>query len=115
VGEALARAEDRQVKSVQAQAQQARSQAAEERQTKQIERLSIEWDGVMARLRRGSVLMEKEERQRKGDVYRQIKAGAVCACRARTQAVRAGAWGLCRYKRARQSALCGSPHGQGRL
>ena len=77
VGQALARAEDRQVKSVQAQAQQARSQAAQERQTKEIERLSIELDGVMARLRRGSVPLEKEERQRKGDVYREIKAGAV--------------------------------------
>ncbi len=77
VGEALARAEDRQVKSVQVQAQQARSQAAEEGQTKQIERLSIELDGVLARLRRESVPMEQEERQRKGDVYREIKAGAV--------------------------------------
>ena len=77
VGEALAGAEDRQVKSVQAQAQQARSHPAEERQTKEIERLSIELDGVMARMRRGSVPMEKEERQRKGDVYREIKAGAV--------------------------------------
>ena len=77
VGEALASAEDRQVKSVQAQAKQARSQAREEQQTKQIERLYIELDGVMARMRRGSVPMEKEERQRKGDVYREIKAGAV--------------------------------------
>src|SRR5438034_8859685 len=77
VGQALASAEDRQVKSVQAEAKQARSQPAEERQTKEIERLSIELDGVLARMRRGSVPMEKEERQRKGDVYREIKAGAV--------------------------------------
>ncbi len=77
VGEALASAEDRKVKSVQVQAQQARSQAGEEQQTKEIERLYIELDGVMARMRRGSVPMEKEERQRKGDVYREIKAGAV--------------------------------------
>jgi Uncharacterised protein family (UPF0236) len=77
VGEALAHAEDRQVKRVQAQAQQAHSQAAEEGQTKQIERLYIELDGVLARLRRGSVPLAKEERQRKGDVYREIKAGAV--------------------------------------
>ncbi len=77
VGEALAGAEDRQVKGVQAQAKQARSHPAEERQTKEIERLYIELDGVMARMRRGSVPMEKEERQRKGDVYREIKAGAV--------------------------------------
>ncbi len=77
VGEVLASAEDRQVKSLQAQAKQARSQRPEERQTKQIERLYIELDGVLARMRRGSVPMEKEERQRKGDVYREIKAGAV--------------------------------------
>ena len=77
VGEALARAEDRQVKSLQAEAKQARSQRREERQTKEIERLYIELDGVLARMRRGSVPMEKEERHRKGDVYREIKAGAV--------------------------------------
>lgn len=68
VGEALARAEDRQVKSWQAEAKQAHSQRGEERQTKEIERLYSELDGVLARMRRGSVPMEKEERQRKGDV-----------------------------------------------
>jgi Uncharacterised protein family (UPF0236) len=77
VGEALARAEDRQVKSLQTEAKQVHSQRGEERQTKEIERLYIELDGVLARMRRGSVPMEKEERQRKGDVYREIKAGAV--------------------------------------
>lgn len=77
VGAALARAEDRQVKRLQAEAQQARSRPREERQTRQIERLYIEVDGVLARMRRGSVPMEREERQRTGDVYREIKAGAV--------------------------------------
>ena len=77
VGEALAQLEDRQVERVQAQARQARSDPREERQSKQIERLSIEVDGVFARMRRGSVPMEREERQRTGDVYREIKAGAV--------------------------------------
>jgi hypothetical protein len=77
VGEALSRAEDRQVQSLQAQAKQARSEPREERQTKEIERLSIELDGVLARMRRGSVPMEQEERHRTGDVYREIKAGAV--------------------------------------
>ena len=77
VGEALASAEDRQVKTLQAQAKQARSQPQEPKPTKEIERLYIELDGVLARMRRGSVPMEKEERQRKGDVYREIKAGAV--------------------------------------
>jgi hypothetical protein len=77
VGQALGRAEDRQVKRLQAQAKQARRQPGEERQTREIERLYIELEGVLARMRRGSVPMEKEERQRKGDVYREIKAGAV--------------------------------------
>lgn len=77
LGEALAKAEDRQVQRVQEQAKQPRSEAPEERQTKQIERLYIEVDGVFARMRRGSVPMEQEERHRKGDVYREIKAGAV--------------------------------------
>ncbi len=75
VGEALALAEDRQVNSV--QAQQARSQPQEKQQPKEIERLYIELDGVLARMRRGSVPMEQEERHRQGDVYREIKAGAV--------------------------------------
>jgi len=78
VGEALLAAEDCQVQVLQAQAKQARSQPstqAEERQG--IERLYIELDGVLARMRRGSVPMEKEEQQRTGDVYREIKAGAV--------------------------------------
>ncbi len=77
VGEALATAEDRQVNSLQAQAKQARSQPQEPKPTKEIERLYIELDGVLARMRRGSVSMEKEELQRKGDVYREIKVGAV--------------------------------------
>jgi hypothetical protein len=78
VGERLTAAEDRQVQLLQAQAKQARSQPSllsEEHQ--EMERLYIELDGVLARRRRGSVPMEKEEQQRKGDVYREIKAGAV--------------------------------------
>lgn len=77
VGQALARAEDRQVTSLQAEAKQARSQPQQEQQAKEIERRYIEVDGVLARMRRGSVPMKQEERQRKGDVYREIKAGAV--------------------------------------
>jgi len=77
VGEALAASEDRQVMALEAQARQARSQPTERQQRAVIERLYIELDGVLARMRRGSVLMEKEERQRTGDVYREIKAGAV--------------------------------------
>jgi hypothetical protein len=78
VGEALTAAEDRQVQVVQAQAKQARSQpSTQPEEHKRMERLSIELDGVLARMRRGSVPMEKEEQQRTGDVYREIKAGAV--------------------------------------
>jgi hypothetical protein len=78
VGEALAAAEDHHVQVVQAQAKQARSQPSmQPEEHKGMERLYIELDGVLARMRRGSVPMEKEERQRTGDVYREIKAGAV--------------------------------------
>jgi hypothetical protein len=73
----LAASEDRQVMALEAQARQARSLPAERQQRAVIERLYIELDGVLARMRRGSVLMEQEERQRTGDVYREIKAGAV--------------------------------------
>ena len=79
VGEALAATEDQQVLAFEAQARQrqARSQPSEQQQQTGIERLYIELDGVLARMRRGSVPMEKVERQRTGDVYREIKAGAV--------------------------------------
>ena len=78
VGEALAAAEEQHVRVVQAQAKQAQSQPCAQRLvSKELERLYIELDGVFARLRRGSVPLEKEEGQRQGDVYREIKAGAV--------------------------------------
>lgn len=77
VGEALAAEEDRQVRLLQVKAQQARSLPEERPAKKAGERLYIELDGVLARMRRGSVPMEKEEQQRTGDVYREIKAGAV--------------------------------------
>ena len=50
---------------------------AERLTTKTLERLYIELDGILARLRRGSVPMEEKEQKRKGDVYREIKVGAV--------------------------------------
>jgi len=51
-----------------------------------IERLYVEMDGVLARMRRGSVLMEEQEQKRPGDVYREIKVGAVfTAMRGRTR------------------------------
>ena len=77
LGEALAAHQDQQVTALQAQAKQAQSQPHAQPPQKEIERLYIELDGVLARMRRSSVPMEQEERQRKGDVYREIKAGAV--------------------------------------
>jgi len=77
LGAALTAQQDHQVKVLQAQAKQAQSQPCAQPAAKEIERLSIELDGVLARMRRGSVPLEQEEVQRKGDVYREIKAGAV--------------------------------------
>jgi hypothetical protein len=77
IGEAVAAQEDREVRLLQEAAKQARSQRQQGQQRAIIERLYIELDGVLVRMRRGSVPMEKEEQQRKGDVSREIKAGAV--------------------------------------
>lgn len=79
VGEALQEQEEEQMQRLWQQASQSRSVSSETEasQHKSIERLYIELDGVMARLRRGSVPMEEQERKRKGDVYREIKVGAV--------------------------------------
>ncbi len=79
LGEALQQQEDEQVRALWNQASQARttSQLAEVDQQERIERLYIELDGVLARLRRGSVSMEEQERKRQGDVYREVKVGAV--------------------------------------
>ena len=79
VGEALGRQEDEQVSVLWQEAAQARTSQAAELAAEQeaIDRLYIELDGVMARLRRGSVAMEAKEQQRAGDVYREVKVGAV--------------------------------------
>ncbi len=79
LGEALQQQEDEQVRALWDQAGQARTtrQLAEADQQERIERLYIELDGVLARLRRGSVPMEEQERKRQGDVYREVKVGAV--------------------------------------
>ena len=79
LGEALQQQEDEQVRALWDQASQARttSQPASASQQESIDRLYIELDGVLARLRRGSVPMEEQERKRKGDVYREVKVGAV--------------------------------------
>ncbi len=59
---------------------QARTTSPAASGTKQdrIDRLYSELDGVLARLRRGSVPIEEQERKREGDVYREVKVGAVC-------------------------------------
>ena len=78
VGEALGVHEDQQVKALWADANQPRPSAdASANGIHDIARLYIELDGVLARMRRGSVPLEKEERHRPGDVYRQVKVGAV--------------------------------------
>jgi hypothetical protein len=80
VGRALAQREDEVVKALFTEAVQSKTQEDEQapQQTvKDIERLYIELDGILPRMRRGSVPMEEEERKRKGDVYREMKVGAV--------------------------------------
>ena len=79
LGEALHQQEDEQVRALWNQASQARIThlPSEADQHERSERLYIELDGVLARLRRGSVPMEEHERKRPGDVYREVKVGAV--------------------------------------
>ena len=78
----MARQEDEQVERIRQEATQKQTsaaRAAEAKQHEELSRLYVEMDGVLARMRRGSVLMEALERQRAGDVYREIKVGAVFA------------------------------------
>ncbi len=79
IGEAFEQVEDQQVQQIVEQAAAKDSSEAErqEEQGEPIKRLYVEMDGVMARLRRGSVPMEKQEQDRRGDVYREVKVGAV--------------------------------------
>lgn len=79
VGEALARQEEERVAALWKQAAQARTATTSHRQRQPpvIERLYIELAGILARLRRGSVPLEGQERKRPGDVYRAVKVGAV--------------------------------------
>src|SRR5947209_5066074 len=78
VGEAVRKQEEEQVQALFEQAANKQTQAAEQssRLGPAIRRLYIETDGVTARIRRGSVVMEEAETKRKGDVYREIKVGA---------------------------------------
>jgi hypothetical protein len=80
VGKALAEQEEKEFKALFEQAAQKHTsvQEQEEQYTpKSIERLYIEMDGVMERLRRGTVEMETSEENRKGDVYRELKVGTI--------------------------------------
>lgn len=79
VGEALAAAEQAQVNALWQEAAQKRTTPTSPTNLshEMIDRLYIQLDGVLARLRRGSVPMEQDEQQRRGDVYREIKVGAV--------------------------------------
>ena len=79
VGEALREREEQQIQTLFEQAEKAKTQSSEQSSVAgpSIRRLYIETDGVTARMRRGSVPMEEAEAKRKGDVYREIKVGAV--------------------------------------
>src|SRR5260370_12216231 len=79
LGEAMQEREGERVRALWDQASQARTAPLAASTSKQasIDRLYIELDGVLARLRRGSVSMEDKELKRSGDVYREVKVGAV--------------------------------------
>jgi hypothetical protein len=79
IGEAFLRQENEYVQEVLKQGASKHTSEAERQsmQAESIKRLYVETDGVFARVRRGSVVMEKEEQEREGDVYRDIKVGAV--------------------------------------
>jgi hypothetical protein len=79
VGEAVRKEGEEAVEKKKQETAQKRSQTRKEEgyQKKGRRRWYVELDGVMARMRRGSVEMEKEEKERSGDVYREIKVGAV--------------------------------------
>lgn len=78
-GEAIKKQEEEQQQELFKQAGQARSQqeSSSKSERRPIKRRYVEIDGILARLRRGSVPMEEKERKRPGDVYREVKVGAV--------------------------------------
>ena len=57
--------------------QQEKEEKRSQKVVKDIQRLYIELDGIFARMRRGSVPMEEHELKRIGDIYREVKVGAV--------------------------------------
>lgn len=83
VGEALAAVEQAQVNALWQEAAEKRTALTSpiSPSGEELDRLYIQLDGVLARLRRGSVPIEPDEQQRRGDVYREIKVGAVFAAK----------------------------------
>jgi hypothetical protein len=80
VGKALAEREDKEVKALFQEGLESKTDEQEQEpqaMVKDLERVYIETDGIMERMRRGSVPMEDHEQKRKGDVYRETKVGAV--------------------------------------
>jgi hypothetical protein len=79
IGEAFEQGEDQQVREIVEQGATKDTSEVErqEEQGEPLKHLYVEMDGVMARLRRGSVPMERQEQERSGDVYREVKVGAV--------------------------------------
>lgn len=80
VGKALAEQEETMLKALFEEATHKHTCMEEQKELltfKSIERLYIEMDGIMERLRRGTVEMEDSEKTRKGDVYRELKVGVI--------------------------------------
>jgi hypothetical protein len=80
VGKAVAEREEQGLKALFEQASSKHTSREEQQELflpQRIERLYIEMDGIMERLRRGTVAMEVSEEKRKGDVYRELKVGAI--------------------------------------
>jgi hypothetical protein len=79
VGKALEAKEDEHVKALFERALDSKTdndESVSQSIVKDIRRLYIELDGILARMRRGSVPMEEHELKRIGDIYREIKVGA---------------------------------------
>lgn len=81
VGEAIKKQAEEQQQERFKQAGQVhrKPESSSKREQTPISRLYVEMDGVMARLRRGGVAMEEKGCERPGDVYREVKVGAVFA------------------------------------
>lgn len=74
VGEAFAEQEDQERLALwQEETPATRTEAGDAR----IKRLYVELDGIYARLRRENITLTEQEQQEAGDVYREIKVGAV--------------------------------------